>query len=160
MRVLLTMTIFAAVCALPRMAGSKPLPRNQESAATSVTTGSAQGKVWLNWDRETRLGFVRGYLVGVRVGNRTGCSSYERLAGTRAATSLAEIPLSKCLANGPTFSKPPEEYANIITQFYRMYPKDVGLNLETLLWLLSDEQAKTPQQADAWFRGSRGSSEP
>jgi hypothetical protein len=160
MRALLTITVFATVCALPCMAASKPLPRQQESAATSVTTGTAEGKVWLNWDRATRLGFVRGYLVGVRAGDRTGCSSYERIAGTHAASSLAETPISKCLADVPTFSKSPEEYAKTMTQFYRMYPKDAGLNLETLLWLLSDEQAKTPQEADAWFRARGKRSEP
>lgn len=156
MRTLLTVTIFAAVCTLPYKAGSKPLARSQ----ASVTTGTAEGKIWLNWDSETRLGFVRGYLVGIRAGNRMGCSSYDKLFGTRTAKSLDEIPISKCLASAPTFSKPPEEYSKTMTSFYQEYPKDTGLNLETLLWLLSDKQAKTRQEVDAWFRGMRTSSKP
>jgi len=160
MRALLTITIFATVCALPCTAASKPRPREQESAATSVTTGTAEGKAWLNWDKSTRLGFVRGYLVGVRAGNRTGCFSYERLVETHTAASLNETPVSRCLANAPTFSKSPQEYAKMMTQFYRTYPRDAGLNLETLLWLLSDKQAKTPKEADAWFRAGRRSSQP
>jgi hypothetical protein len=126
-----------------------------QQSATSVTTGIAEGEIWLKWDARTRLGFVRGYLIGLGVGNRNGCSSYAQLAN--ATTSLAEMPIAKCLANVPKFSRPPEEYASAMTRFYQAYPKDVGLNLESLLWLLSDNQTKTPEQVDAWFRAHGGS---
>lgn len=134
---------------MPRMAGSEPVSRSQKTLVTPVITGVAEGKIWLHWNRTMRLGFVRGYLTGFRVGNQTGCLSNDKLSGAHTPAPLKATSIAKCLAGAPEFSKTPEDYANLMTQFYRAYPKDVGLNLQTLLALLSDSQTRTPAQIDA-----------
>jgi hypothetical protein len=142
------------------MAGSEPVLRNQKTLVTPVTTGRAEGKTWLHWNLTMRVGFVRGHLAGFRVGNLTGCISCDKLAGVHVPAPLNEMPIAKCLASAPEFSGIPEYYANLMTQFYRTNPKDVGLNLRTLLALLSDNRTKTPAQIHAGYRGRRRSSQP
>jgi hypothetical protein len=132
----------------------------QEMPGTSVTTGVAEGTVWLRWDKRTRLGFVRGYLMGIGAGNRGGCFSYDNLSkSSESVTDPTNTPLAHCLKIAPTFSKPPEEYQKEMTEFYRTYPDDRGLNLESLLRQLSDQESKNLRGIDDWFKNRTGKHE-
>jgi hypothetical protein len=144
---LLSVALVVCLTLLSRVAGA------QEGPPRSVTTGVAEGETWLKWDPRTKLGFVRGYLMGIRVGSRSGCFWYDDFAKLNTASKgPSDTPLAKCLQSVPIFSKPPEHYVRAITDFYQTYPGDRGLNLESLISKLSDREHKTLSDIDGWFR--------
>jgi hypothetical protein len=142
------------------MAVFSPRTVPQELPPRSVSTGVAEGNTWLSWDPKTRLGFVSGYLVGIRAGNRGGCFWYDNFTKPKSTfDNPADTPLAKCLQNVPLFSKPPDYYQKQITNFYEIYPSDRGLNLESLLSQLSGKEGKSLKDIDAWFRAASGRSD-
>jgi len=121
----------------------------------TVTTGAAQGAVWLGWDRNARIGFVRGYLSGIHVGYRDGCfASSDKDARATTLRSPLDSPFAQCLDKALRFSKEPDYYEEEITRFYATYKSDVGLSLDELLRLLSDSENKTPEEIHRWFASS------
>ena len=112
----------------------------------------------MSWEETERLAFVRGYLVGVRQGYTNGCFAFDDL--TRPQFSVrnpADTPVSKCLSQGPHFSKVPDYYEAQITAYYERYVTDRNLNLEKLLYSLSDSQGKSLEQIhEMWTSGLLG----
>jgi hypothetical protein len=124
----------------------------QEPRIRTVKTGQADGSTWQQWNGETRLGFVRGYLVGFHVGHRDGCFWYDqRSQPSRSVRDPMDTPLAKCLASAPQFSRTPEEYEAQLTAFYKSYPHDIGLPLDELMRMLSGPENRSLKEIDQLF---------
>jgi hypothetical protein len=122
---------------------------SQQNRIRTVSTGAPEGSAWLQWDPSMRLGFIRGYLMAVRVGYRDGCFWYDDFARpTQQISDPNKSPFARCLAAGLKFSKTPEYYSDQVTAFYSTYSKDVGIPLDELLRSLSDSEGKSLDEID------------
>jgi hypothetical protein len=114
--------------------------------AASAQTQNGEGDGWMNWNSDTRLGFVWGYTIGLNRGFGQGCGAYYKVALPGKAHNLRDDPLSKCISKGPGFSKPPAFYENRITDFYTSFPEDRDVPFEQVLRWLSDSENISVQQ--------------
>jgi hypothetical protein len=96
---------------------------------SSAPDTSSEGEQWLRWSDETRLAYVTGYVLGFGKGFHRGCQIGEETYSDK----LSGLPGERCLAKIPNESKSPEEYAEIITNYYRLYPADRYVSLLRLL---------------------------
>lgn len=115
-----------------------------------VTGGPAEGEIWLGLDANGRLGFVRGFIVGVHAGNTDGCFRYDLTQPSKGVKNLAGLPFNKCMAGAPSFSKEPDYYVAQMTAFYKDYPADVGFPLSELMIMLSKN--KTLKEIDEYLK--------
>lgn len=121
-----------------------PDSQSQEPRIRTLGTGFSQGRVWLEWTRASRIGFVRGYLAGVHTGCRDAC-----FTATNTKPSFGPVgpdSLSKCLGTCPRFSGSPEYYEARITAFFSTYKSDVGMPVDEVLRLLSDSENRSLDQ--------------
>jgi hypothetical protein len=115
---------------------------SQENRLRPAISGAGDRVPWLSWDQSARIGFVRGFLVGVRSGYRNGCNWYDDFAGPKSYP-LGEGPFQKCVSALSNFSKSPEVYAKQITIIYQTYPESGHLLLEELMMEMSDSEFKS-----------------
>jgi hypothetical protein len=110
-------------------------------------TPTAEGEAWLKWSDETRLAYVSAYFSGHARGFRDGCEDAERI---HAGGKLK----GPCTAEPPVYSKMLEDYAGMVTEFYRSYPTDRSVPIYQLLDGMSDKRNLTIQQMHEYFGGS------
>ena len=128
--------------------------QQQESRIGTVRTGVSEGKIWLSWRRDARLGFVRGYLTGIKIGYMDGCFAASNDQPSPATRNPVDSQLGRCFSKSLRFSDTPEYYETEITRFFTTYKSDLSLPLDEVFRLLSE--GKTPDQIHEWFVSSRG----
>jgi hypothetical protein len=101
-------------------------------------------KIWLEWNRAERTGFVRGFIVGHGDGYREGCMSLE----SSGHDLDAKTGLDPCLEKRHLFRKNVASYEKFVTDFYNQYSEDRDVPLRILL-LQADE--RTPREIHQWL---------
>ncbi|MGB6265900.1 MAG: hypothetical protein WBF56_09170 [Candidatus Acidiferrales bacterium] len=115
-------------------------------------TASHQGKAWLGASKEWRRAFLNGYINGLLDGHRRGCSDYEKGTPYVLPTPMREkIPVEKCMDWGLNFSRTPEDYERLMTDYYKTYPEDSNLPILKLLDELSDNEHKSLSEIHRWY---------
>lgn len=111
-----------------------------------------QGKLWLSWSPERRQGFSGGYLWAYDVGFRQACLAYFTASPPKSMTlDLKDSPLQKCAVRELQYSKGPDRYAALITDYYEKYPDDVDLPITWLFQAFSEQENKSPEEIHrAW----------
>jgi hypothetical protein len=107
-----------------------------------------EGDDWLKWNDETKLEYVSAYLSGYGRGFRDGCETGQRLY---FAGKPKDLPGEKCLPEAASPSKYLENYAAMITAFYRTYPEDKRVPIHTLLDGMSDQKNLTQKQMHEYY---------
>lgn len=110
-------------------------------------TPIAEGEAWLKWSDETRVAYVSAYFWGHARGFRDGCEAAERIS----AGGKLKRP---CTAEPPVYSKILEDYAGMVTEFYRSYSTDRSVPIFQLLDGMSDKRNLTIQQMHEYFGDS------
>lgn len=105
----------------------------------------------MKWSDETRLAYVSAYLWGYGRGFRDGCEAGERIYSAGRSRGL---PGEKCIPEHPAYSKNLENYAGVITEFYRTYPDDKGVPIFKLLDGMSDQKSLTLKQMHEYYGSS------
>jgi hypothetical protein len=116
------------------------------------------GDNWLGWDESERKGFIRGYLSGYKSGHNQGCGEAIAFLVPDGTISHGPDPKAQCENSQFFFPHNADHYVQLITSFYQMYPTDREIPLPMMMWLLSDQQNKTPAQIHEWYvsGGNRG----
>jgi hypothetical protein len=82
-----------------------------------------EGDMWLRWNLHERQIFVAAYTLGYQTGIENGCEIGASSWPVQPGHDLEGDRHRKCLAT-VDFSKPSEDYVNLITGFYKRYPGD------------------------------------
>jgi hypothetical protein len=90
----------------------------------------SDGDQWLKWGDETRIAYVAGFFWGYERGYFEGCDVGEQVYAKKRTGRPGE----KCTARmSKQRIKSPEEYAELVTNYYRTYPADRYVDLLELL---------------------------
>ena len=117
-----------------------------------------EGKLWLGWSPEERVGFTRGYLWSYHMAYGQACLVSFELAPAQPSElrSLEDSPLQQCMLRELHYSKHSDYYTAKITAFYQKYPTDLDVPIPWLFLAFSDSENKTPEQIHlAWAHGTR-----
>jgi hypothetical protein len=120
------------------------------SVPSSAADTSIYGEQWLSWSNDTRSSYVLGYLWGFGRGFAQGCRVGEEIYSGKPKG----LPGEKCVARAPKDSKSLEQYAEIITNYYRSYPADRNVPIPKLLDGLQREPNLTIEQMHEYFSSS------
>jgi hypothetical protein len=118
-----------------------------------------EGKMWLEWDKSQREGFVTGYVWGLERGFNRGCLTFDQVSPhpehekLDKTKDLLDNPLQHCMEKLLIFSKSIGYYESQITRFYETYQKDQDLPLQQLFLQLADSSSnKTLEQIHFWYQ--------
>ena len=110
-----------------------------------------QGKLWLSWSPERRLGFTQGYLWAYHKGFREACVVYFDTSPPPTIILGEETPLQKCNVRELHYPYIFDHNEAKITAYYEKYPSDVDLPITWLFQAFSDSENKTPEEIhSAW----------
>jgi hypothetical protein len=137
---ILCVTMWHARGGIPEQATRFPSARTQKD-----------GDLWLAWDKSARDGFVRGYLSGYKNGHNEGCGEAIRFFVPDGTVLKGPDPVAHCENAQSLFSQKPDHYAEEVTAFYTTYSKDREIPLPMMLWLLSDQENRTPERIHEWY---------
>lgn len=129
-------------------------PSSVDSAQTTRFPSARvqkDGDNWLGWDESGRKGFILGYLSGYKNGHNEGCGKAIRFFVPDGTISHGPDPRADCENSQSFFPDTPDHYAQLITSFYQTYPGDREIPLPMMLWLLSDQENRTPEQIHEWY---------
>src|SRR5208283_5251477 len=101
-----------------------------------------EGEEWLKWNADTRLLYVSAYLTGYDRGFAEGCKMAEEVGMSKPMG----LPGEKCISREPGHSKNLEEYVDMVTKYYTVYPRDRYVTIRTVLEGLSDTRRLSLQQ--------------
>jgi hypothetical protein len=110
----------------------------------------SEGEQWLKWSDETRSAYVAGYLWGFGQGFSQGCTIGQETYSVKPTG----LPGEKCVAKIPSELKNPEQYAEIITNYYRSYPSDRNVAVRRLLDGLQRKPDLTIEQMHEYYPSS------
>ena len=113
-----------------------------------------EGKLWLSWTPERRLGFTEGYIWAYQNGFSNGCVAYfEASPPPHMTLDLSESPLQKCKLREPGYSKAHSYYEEEVTAYYKKYPGDVDFPIPWLFLAFSDSENKSLEEIHrAWAK--------
>jgi hypothetical protein len=120
------------------------------SVLSPAADASRYGEQWLSWSNDTRSAYVLGYLWGFGRGFSQGC----RVGEETYSAKPKGLPGEKCVARAPNYSKSLEQYAEIITNYYRSYPTDRSVPIPKLLDGLQREPDLTIEQMHEYYSSS------
>lgn len=104
-------------------------------------------KLWLDWSRDERLAFVKGFVIAYKDGVVKGCriafDAFDRF--TSSADIKGQPPDSSiCFSENGRFDQTVEYYEDSVTSFYRTYPVDDDVPIRLLIEEFSAH--KTPAE--------------
>jgi hypothetical protein len=114
----------------------------------------SQAKLWLYWGTPERLAFLRGFVVAYRPALLRGCEfARDHLKSTNpeGEQSLADTAL--CFQQKEEFDKPVEDYEQLMTKFYELYPEDDDVPLKFLLLELAAHKSPSDIHSSLSPRG-------
>lgn len=113
-----------------------------------------QGKLWLSWSPERRLGFTEGYIWAYQRGFSDACVAYfDASPPPKMTLDLADSPLQKCKLREPSYSKVHGYYEAAVTAYYEKYHSNVDLPIPWLFLAFSDSENKGPEEIHrAWSK--------
>ena len=111
-------------------------------------TALPAGDDWSNWSDDTRIGYISTYILGYARGFRDGCETGQ---GIYSKGEPTRTPREKCFDKAYRYSKNLEDYAELITEYYRTYPSDRKVPVFKLVEGLSDNRNLTLQKMHRYY---------
>jgi hypothetical protein len=105
--------------------------------------GGLNGDDWLQMDKRERLGYVGGYLDGLREGWARGCFNATNIVGEKEWTEFGRDPTSLCMDREPLYPKRPRVYSALLTQYYEMFEDDRRVPFRELIELMASPPERT-----------------
>jgi hypothetical protein len=114
---------------------------------------------WNSFSLQERMVYAQGYVEGYSLGSNAVCENADQLFTTTGPTFLKDgtlnHPVTTCKAALDRFTRAGRQnkvlakfsvYSDVITEFYRKYPKYDHVHFSFLLTLLSDKNLKTADE--------------
>ena len=127
-------------------ASAKSPTSSQGGNARAATTAGGR---WSEWSAETRLQYVEAYVVGHQRGFYEACEV--ALKANLPDTAARQRSVQDCQGKNPRYSKYMDDYAGLITSYYRTYPEDLNLDLSELLGAFSDSEHLSIRQVHQYY---------
>lgn len=121
-------------------------------AASPPPAQRGTGHEWVSWVPEQRLAFVEGFLTGYIAGTRDACNATNYIWEVGKVHRIGDDPSARCLARLEPFSKDPDSYAKVLTDFYTPHPEYRGIPVVYLMRFLTDREFK---EADRLYQMAR-----
>src|SRR5215475_262487 len=106
-----------------------------------------EAKLWLDWSKDERLAFVKGFVIGYKDRAVRGCgTAFEAFDRYASSVGIKSQPLdsSTCFSENARFDRTAEYYADSVTLFYQTYPVDDDVPIRVLIEEFSAH--KTPEE--------------
>jgi hypothetical protein len=117
------------------------------SIAASVTPPQpGTGHEWVSWSPEQRLTFMDGFWAGYVMGTHNACDVTNDLWEVGKMHRIGDDPSGRCLARVELYSKDPQSYATVLTDFYTPHPEYRNVPVVYLMRFLSDSKPKTADE--------------
>jgi len=107
---------------------------------------------WLSWSPEQRVIFAEAFQTGYWRGVSEACHAADTLFELDKPTyDLNETVVARCVRHTKSYSKDPDHYASVITQFYDKHVEYRNIPLTYMMMLLIDGRYQT---ADEIYRAA------
>jgi len=121
--------------------------REYHSTRFPETRSINEAKLWLDWSKDERLAFVKGFVIGYKDGAVIGCrTAFGAFDRHTSSVGIKGQPLdsSICFSENARFDRTVEYYEDAVTFFYQTYPVDDDVPIRVLIEEFSAH--KTPEE--------------
>jgi hypothetical protein len=116
-------------------------------AAQVSTPRPGSGEEWLSWKPEERRLFVGAYLDGYQRGKTDACiAAGELFDQHKPVHDLEDLPDRRCFRHAKAYSRKPDDYVAVMTNFYTNHPQYRNIPRIYLIFLLTDDRYKTADE--------------
>ncbi len=105
------------------------------------------GDAWLKWNEDARTAYVSGYVWGYDRGFHDACAVAEKMW----VKKRVGLPGHECVAKIASVPMAPEQYATAMTDYFRAYPEDRGIELRRVIEGLTTRPKMTVEQMHEYF---------
>ncbi len=106
-----------------------------------------RGDEWLSWSPEVRTVFADAYLSGYLRGKSDACNAADSLFELdKPVHDIKDTVSNRCFQHAKSYSKAPDYYVKVITDFYQKYPRYRNIPYVYLIFLLTDDWYKTADE--------------